>query len=626
MKHSIYTLLALVALLFSACEMDEIDTAKLTDFAPGLAYLAPADGGKIVKGNFDITAAFADGMASPLASVNLALMDASENELFTTSANLSGTRDTLKVAAADFNAAALEVGVYTLKITVTDSKGQVNNISSTFEISKLPFAANNDEMYIAGGFNGWSWDSLKLVEDHIWEIKEIELDGGEWKFKNTKDWSDADWGDSDCDGVMEVTTGGGANTNCSYSGLVNIRFNDNTLQYTVEPAVTLEQNVMSLYLHGTFNNFQGDEYAFTQSEDHVWVLEEVVLKPGDSFKFSEGAYSGRTFGDVEPDSIADKSAPNIVLPQDIKEGVYKVTFNDETLAYSLEFVRNLFPDNLYLVGSATSAGWDPSGALQFNVVSEGKFEIFASLVVGEFKFLQERDWAGDWGKGADGEIIQEGESNIAVDADGLYRIVVDFNNYSYTVATLPAELYLVGGSTSADWDPSNSVKFVKTDNGKFQIYTYLTVDGGGFKFLQEQAWDGDWGKGDDGMLKQEGEDNVTVGADGFYRIDVDYTAGTYAVTASNWGIIGSATPAGWDADTDMTLVAAQKGNYSWTIDATLTDGELKFRENDGWDVNFGDSGADGTLDAGGDNIAVTAGTYTITMTLDPINGYTYSIK
>ena len=77
----------------------------------------------------------------------------------------------------------------------------------------------------------------------------------------------------------------------------------------------------------------------------------------------------------------------------------------------------------------------------------------------------------------------------------------------------------------------------------------------------------------------------------------------------NWGIIGSATPKGWDASTDMTYNAAA-GTYS--ISLGLTTGELKFRLDNSWATNFGDDGNNLSLDAGGSNIAVTAGDYTIT--------------
>jgi hypothetical protein len=68
-----------------------------------------------------------------------------------------------------------------------------------------------------------------------------------------------------------------------------------------------------------------------------------------------------------------------------------------------------------------------------------------------------------------------------------------------------------------------------------------------------------------------------------------------------------------------------KGSYKWTKTITLFAGEMKFRANDSWDVNLGDDGANGTLEYGGANMNVTAGTYIVELILDPVNGYTYTI-
>ena len=81
------------------------------------------------------------------------------------------------------------------------------------------------------------------------------------------------------------------------------------------------------------------------------------------------------------------------------------------------------------------------------------------------------------------------------------------------------------------------------------------------------------------------------------------------------GVIGDATPTGWDSDTDMTFNAEKQKFY---VDITLVDGTIKFRANDAWDVNWG--GAAGALVSGGDNIAVAAGNYRIYVNLnDPAN-------
>lgn len=87
-----------------------------------------------------------------------------------------------------------------------------------------------------------------------------------------------------------------------------------------------------------------------------------------------------------------------------------------------------------------------------------------------------------------------------------------------------------------------------------------------------------------------------------------------AITAysawDNWGLIGSATPNGWDdPDTNLEYDLATK-TYSYT--GPLKVGEYKFRLDDKWDTNYGDNGDDLSLEAGGANIPVTvAGNYTI---------------
>ncbi len=90
-------------------------------------------------------------------------------------------------------------------------------------------------------------------------------------------------------------------------------------------------------------------------------------------------------------------------------------------------------------------------------------------------------------------------------------------------------------------------------------------------------------------------------------------------TQSDWGLVGSATENGWDGP-DMEMY--ETGSNTYALYASLNSGEVKFRFNEDWGVNFGDDGADGTLEAGGSNIAVAAGNYYITLDL---NTNTYSI-
>jgi len=199
----------------------------------------------------------------------------------------------------------------------------------------------------------------------------------------------------------------------------------------------------------------------------------------------------------------------------------------------------------------------------------------------------------------------------------------------------PNQMFLVGGSTPIGWDPANSLPMVVESIGRFEIFSPLKVippdQGNGFKFLEIKDWPGDRGGEPgtraveneiiSGKVLQEGEENIVVESDGFYRINLNLVENEYTITPSSWGVIGSATPTGWDSDTDMTYV----DGFEWTITLDLVPGEMKFRENDGWDVNFGDNNADGSLEKGGANIAIAeAGNYTVNLNLDPA-GYSYTL-
>ena len=103
----------------------------------------------------------------------------------------------------------------------------------------------------------------------------------------------------------------------------------------------------------------------------------------------------------------------------------------------------------------------------------------------------------------------------------------------------------------------------------------------------------------------------------FYSLTLDKAAPKVIKNFSfnTLGVIGDATPTGWDADTDMQFNPEKQRFY---VDLTLIDGKIKFRADDAWDVNWG--GAEGVLSAGGADIAVTAGDYRIYVNLnDPAN-------
>lgn len=92
-------------------------------------------------------------------------------------------------------------------------------------------------------------------------------------------------------------------------------------------------------------------------------------------------------------------------------------------------------------------------------------------------------------------------------------------------------------------------------------------------------------------------------------------------TQSDWGIVGSATANGWDGpDQEMFEISTDV----YRLFVNLVEGEIKFRFDEDWGVNYGDNEPDGTLDSGGGNIAIGAdGIYDITLDL---NTLTYTVE
>ncbi|MEZ4988174.1 MAG: SusF/SusE family outer membrane protein [Saprospiraceae bacterium] len=173
------------------------------------------------------------------------------------------------------------------------------------------------------------------------------------------------------------------------------------------------------------------------------------------------------------------------------------------------------------------------------------------------------------------------------------------------------------------WDPANNSTALVSpeDNGVYTGYIFVPGNELQFKFAAG-SWDTNWGDtGADGTL-EPGGDNITAPGEGFYRLVVDLNTLTYTFTPSEWGLIGSATAGGWDSDQNMTYNAAEG---AWEITTDLVAGEVKFRMNDGWDINLGDDGGDAVMEGGGANIAIPGGgNYTLKLYLGQAP-YTYSI-
>ena len=134
---------------------------------------------------------------------------------------------------------------------------------------------------------------------------------------------------------------------------------------------------------------------------------------------------------------------------------------------------------------------------------------------------------------------------------------------------------------------------------------------GGTTFLVHAAIGGTMNPSEFGVNGGWGGLRTTKNLVNQFAVDLDVLNSSLGAQ-SDWGLVGSATPNGWNGpDVEMY----QTGPQEFSIYAELGSGELKFRFNEDWGNNFGDNGNDGTLESGGANIPISAGTYFIVMDL-----------
>lgn len=197
-----------------------------------------------------------------------------------------------------------------------------------------------------------------------------------------------------------------------------------------------------------------------------------------------------------------------------------------------------------------------------------------------------------------------------------------------------------GTSTFADWAPDNAPRlFSANNNGKYEGFVWMNSDFPEFKFAPGPAWDGDKGESSPtGAFTGIFGGNNIKPADGAgtYFFTVDWTAGTYTIGKMQIGIIGSATPNGWDALTYLDFDTNQDSPYyrMYTKDLALTAGDFLVRLKEDWSVKMGTmSGSKETLAttsqnkikfSGGDMTVPAAGNYIVV--LDLSNSANYNIR
>ena len=412
--------------------------------------------------------------------------------------------------------------------------------------------------------------------------------------------------------LATLNTDANSNLTLSQSSLILAQFNDG-------------ENVLT-------TNWTEPDFGFNASASYKLLIDletgdfsnpqTVVLDNSFEKVFTKEELNSKLLGlDADPNT-----ATNFKFVIETKLSDYKKLLSDP-----VSIILTAYPSILDLsttwgvVGSATPNGWNGPDLPFFQTGEANIYAAYVTLNGGLIKFRENNSWTLNYGDdGVDGTLEQDG-ANIPVSA-GSYKIVINLNDLTYTIT--PFSWGIVGSATPNGWNgPDIELKYDEYSN-TFRAIAILTD--GDIKFRMNNAWDFSYGDTDaDGTLESENGANITVTA-GIYLVTLNLTDPDnpfYTMEDSKlWGIVGDATPNGWNGPDVKFRRDFSSNDEIWVIDSiTLTNGSIKFRNNDSWDLSYGDNDNDGTLESdNGANIPVTAGTYKIVLDFSDQANPTYT--
>ena len=169
------------------------------------------------------------------------------------------------------------------------------------------------------------------------------------------------------------------------------------------------------------------------------------------------------------------------------------------------------------------------------------------------------------------------------------KVEINMLDYTYMITPLSFGEYFYEIGNDSGWKTSNAL-YGGNGDGKYQGFYYLN---GEFKFKPNaDNWDNDYEFDGEGKIADNNGPNCPDPGAGFYQIDVDLQAGTYALTqVKSITVVGNHN--GWkqdDANCHMTY-NAEAG--CWELTTALKDG-FKFAMNDDWATSWGGANGDPT--------------------------------
>jgi hypothetical protein len=383
----------------------------------------------------------------------------------------------------------------------------------------------------------------------------------------------------------------------------------NKLGITITPYAG-KMEYRKLAVPGSHQGWAPDNYGQalyeTDAKNHPNVfVGYVYMGAGTEFKFADGSWDVN-WGSSDGATL-EEGGSNISVPG---AGCYYLSVNLNDLTFTME------KRDWSIVGDAVG-GWDNDIDLEFDKDNNVFRTTYNFTGEGEFKFRVNHAWDINLGADADGDEgdLKEGGANIKP-LPGEYTVTLSFAD-GYPVYKLFAgsdvskvKYASLPGSMNG-WSADTKANILVLSGGTYSGWLYCTADDE-FKITLGSWADADcfgW-NADKNALEQPGA-NLKPG-EGMYFITADLDAMTVSLARHNWSIVGSAVggDTNWNTDYDLTWNPETKmleGTFE------LADGEMKFRADHDWGLNYG--GADGNLQKDGANIPIAAGTYFIQLDL-----------
>ena len=358
-----------------------------------------------------------------------------------------------------------------------------------------------------------------------------------------------------------------------------------------------------------------DLLQMTSTDGVNWSLSAVTLtnaNTGGGVKFRANNDWSINWGAASfPDGIGVANGANIPCIG----GTYDVTFNSTTGEY--HFIGGTPVAIVKIVGSAViTAGGESMTTTNGELYTLAN----ATLLDGTAQFDIEGSLFG--GDTFPTGTVVDNTLNIPVVAGSYTSVSVNIatGEYSFVAAPLYPLISLIGSAVGG-WGVDSDMT---TADGITYTYKALAVNGvapdNELKFRTNHDW-GQPNYGGSGWPSGNATTtggNITAGASGTYDVTFNLTTGDYTFSVPTIAIVGSATPNGWPSDpqVDASVLTTTDNGVNYVLNSvTLSVGDLKFRANNGWAVNWGSSSFPagvGTQD--GANIAVTtAGDYSVTL-------------